>query len=215
MEGKKKVETIRHLSKKKTGKFIQPFFLMNQTPTCNVAFIGDIAVGKTSLLCRVVKGEFDENQQSTIAFNNLTMVAEDKEKTCLIKLFDTAGQERFESLAMGVVRDAKIVIIVFSCESRESFQKAKSWYETAKELKENTIFYLIENKCDLENHVISDEEFEALAKEIGASHFLATSAKNGENVQALKDLITEDSLKFCEQESKIIERDVKEKKGCC
>jgi hypothetical protein len=64
-----------------------------------LVLLGESAVGKSSLVLRFVKGQFNEYQESTIgaAFLTQTVVLDDV--TVKFEIWDTAGQERYHSLA--------------------------------------------------------------------------------------------------------------------
>ncbi|CAH2060919.1 unnamed protein product [Thlaspi arvense] len=75
--------------------------------------LGDVGVGKSSLLLRFVKDQFVEFQESTIgaAFFSQTLAVNDA--TVKFEIWDTAGQERYHSLAPMYYRGAAAAIIVF------------------------------------------------------------------------------------------------------
>jgi len=99
---------------------------------------------------------------------------------------DTAGQERYRSLAPMYYRGASAAIVVYDITNPDSFAGAKSW---VKELQRrgdpNVVIALAGNKADLEGRrKVEFEEANAYAAENGILH-LETSAKNANNVKAL------------------------------
>jgi GTPase SAR1 family protein len=99
---------------------------------------------------------------------------------------DTAGQERYRSLAPMYYRGASAAIVVYDITNPDSFTGAKSW---VKELQRrgdpNVVIALAGNKADLEQRrQVEFEEAAAYAQENGILH-LETSAKNANNVKAL------------------------------
>jgi small GTP-binding protein len=99
---------------------------------------------------------------------------------------DTAGQERYRSLAPMYYRGASAAIVVYDITNPDSFTGAKSW---VKELQRrgdpNVVIALAGNKADLESRrKVEFEEANAYAEENGILH-LETSAKNANNVKAL------------------------------
>lgn len=104
----------------------------------------------------------------------------------LIFLQDTAGQERYRSLAPMYYRGASAAVIVYDITNPDSFTGAKSW---VKELQRrgdpNVVIALAGNKADMESRrKVEFEEANAYAEENGILH-LETSAKNANNVKAL------------------------------
>jgi GTPase SAR1 family protein len=99
---------------------------------------------------------------------------------------DTAGQERYRSLAPMYYRGASAAIVVYDITNPDSFAGAKSW---VKELQRrgdpNVVIALAGNKADLESRrKVEFEEANAYAVENGILH-LETSAKNANNVKSL------------------------------
>jgi small GTP-binding protein len=99
---------------------------------------------------------------------------------------DTAGQERYRSLAPMYYRGAAAAIVVYDITNPDSFTGAKSW---VKELQRrgdpNVVIALAGNKADLESRrKVEYEDANAYAEENGILH-LETSAKNANNVKAL------------------------------
>ena len=71
---------------------------MNYDKKCQLLIIGDSTVGKTSILARYAKGIFNANYLATIGLDNFTKDEVIDNKTVRIKIWDTAGQEKFQSL---------------------------------------------------------------------------------------------------------------------
>lgn len=90
---------------------------MNDKNKFKVIFLGDPNVGKSSILNRYSKDKFEDNYQATIGidFFSEKMVVYNRE-ICLM-LYDTAGQEKYESLIPMYIRDAKVVIVVYDITS--------------------------------------------------------------------------------------------------
>lgn len=99
---------------------------------------------------------------------------------------DTAGQERYRSLAPMYYRGAAAAIVVYDITNPDSFAGAKGW---VKELQRrgdpNVVIALAGNKSDLDQRrKVEFEDANAYALENNILH-LETSAKNANNVKAL------------------------------
>jgi small GTP-binding protein len=104
-----------------------------------------------------------------------------------IRLWDTAGQEKYRSLAKIFYKDAKVIVLVYDITSKDSFVQMKEyWYEQIKQQgNKDVIIAVAANKGDLyEKRVISNEEGEEFAKQIGAI-FATTSAKDDSGILEL------------------------------
>jgi len=118
------------------------------------------------------------------------------------QIWDTAGQEKYHSLAPMYYRGAAAAIIVYDITRAGSFQTLKNWVRELQQLgPENIVIAVCGNKCDLEDkREVSTAEANAYAEEIDAL-CIETSAKLNKGVQ---DLFVDISRKLPQpQESNI------------
>ena len=67
-----------------------------------------------------------------------------------LRIYDTAGQEKYRSLIGGYARDSKVIIIVFDLTKKDSYDSIKkSWITYIQEYCEPFSVLLVGNKCDL------------------------------------------------------------------
>lgn len=156
-----------------------------------LVLLGESAVGKSSLVLRFVKDQFDDYRESTIGAAFLTQtIALDDHTTVKFEIWDTAGQERYKSLAPMYYRNANCAVVVYDITHATSLDKAKSWVkELQRQANENIIIALAGNKLDLvteypDKRAISTADAQAYAREAGLL-FFETSAKTAENVREL------------------------------
>jgi len=156
-----------------------------------LVLLGESAVGKSSLVLRFVKDQFDDYRESTIGAAFLTQtIALDESTTVKFEIWDTAGQERYKSLAPMYYRNANCAVVVYDITQASSLDKAKAWVkELQRQANENIIIALAGNKLDLvtdnpDKRAISTADAEQYAKEAGLL-FFETSAKTAENVKEL------------------------------
>ncbi|EMC94310.1 hypothetical protein BAUCODRAFT_544119 [Baudoinia panamericana UAMH 10762] len=156
-----------------------------------LVLLGESAVGKSSLVLRFVKDQFDDYRESTIGAAFLTQtIALDDQTTVKFEIWDTAGQERYKSLAPMYYRNANCAVVVYDITQAASLDKAKSWVkELQRQANENIIIALAGNKLDLaesdpSKRAIEKADAEAYAREAGLL-FFETSAKTSENVKEL------------------------------
>ncbi|KAK7518939.1 ras family-domain-containing protein [Phyllosticta citricarpa] len=156
-----------------------------------LVLLGESAVGKSSLVLRFVKDQFDDYRESTIGAAFLTQtIALDETTTVKFEIWDTAGQERYKSLAPMYYRNANCAVVVYDITQASSLDKAKAWVkELQRQANENIIIALAGNKLDLvtespDKRAIPAADAEQYAREAGLL-FFETSAKSAENVREL------------------------------
>lgn len=158
-----------------------------------VVLVGDTKVGKSCVLSRFVQGTFDRNMPATIGAAFLTKVVTTSSGPVRLQLWDTAGQEKFRSLAPMYYRSSSVALMVYDVTSRESLESLDDWAsEIQDKAPHNIKFVVIGNKCDLtEERVISTEMGKNVAQQLGATLFGETSAKSGEGISEIFSKIAE------------------------
>ncbi len=157
-----------------------------------LVLLGESAVGKSSLVLRFVKDQFDDYRESTIGAAFLTQtVSLDAQTTVKFEIWDTAGQERYKSLAPMYYRNANCAVVVYDITQPSSLDKARAWIrELQRQADPNIIIALAGNKADLAStrRAVPTEEAEKYAQEENLL-FLETSAKDSSNVSELFTMI--------------------------
>ncbi len=153
-----------------------------------LAFLGDQGVGKTSVLSRIARDEFNENTSTTVGISYLEKLVPvtGTSATVKFKLYDTAGQERYRSVAKLCYSGSAVIFMVYDITNKHSFDCLNDWFD---ELRENTesdvIVYLLANKSDLlAEQTVLDSEAEEYARKQGAI-FRLVSAKTNEGIPDL------------------------------
>jgi Ras-related protein Rab-21 len=143
-----------------------------------VVLLGEGRVGKTSILLRFTKGEYNDRQVSTLQASYLDKRINVGTSTAHLSVWDTAGQERFHALGPIYYRDADAALLVYDITDAESFTKVKKWVKELRKIVGNDIVIAIAgNKIDLEkSRNVNEQEAIKYAESVGASHF-NTSAK--------------------------------------
>ena len=151
-----------------------------------LVFLGDIYVGKTSIINRFMYESFDTNYQATIGIDFLSKTLYLDDRTVRLQLWDTAGQERFRSLIPNYIRDSSVAVIVFDITNKQTFTNCDKWVEDVKNERGNdAVVVLVGNKIDkAEERAVTTEEAQEKAKNFDA-FYIETSAKTGDNVKQL------------------------------
>ena len=151
--------------------------------------LGEIGVGKTSLIKQFTNNTFDENISSSISsqYSSKIITINRLNKDIKFDLWDTAGQEIYRSLAKLFYKDAKVIIFVYDITNKNSFEGLKKyWYKkVSTNSDKNAILALVGNKNDLyNNQQVNDNEAIEFAETIGAI-FQVTSAKSNIGIDKL------------------------------
>ena len=127
------------------------------------ALLGESSVGKTSIFKKMTFGYFYEKSVSTIGVEKKTINYENIEieingekekKTFNISFFDTAGQEKYRSIAKNYIKGSDGIILIYDITNRKSFELVESWLNSILEIlpdwkKSDYLIMLLGNKLDL------------------------------------------------------------------
>jgi len=190
------------------------------TRAIKVALVGDGTVGKTCLLMSYICQAFLEDYIPTM-FDNFSAIEEIDGELVNVILWDTAGQEDYETIRTTTCfPNTHVFIMCFSVVHPDSFHNVKQkWLEELKKAAPDTPFILVGTKTDLRNdeetikklaekgkEPISEKLGKKRAKEIKARFYIECSARDVVSVndmfkQAIK--LVMDPLKM---QKKIVEK---------
>ncbi|CAI9299769.1 unnamed protein product [Lactuca saligna] len=158
-----------------------------------LVLIGDSGVGKSNLLSRFTRNEFNLETKSTIGVEFATRSLNVDGKVIKAQIWDTAGQERYRAITSAYYRGAVGALLVYDVTRRATFENIERWL---KELRDHTdpniVVMLIGNKSDLRHLLaVSTDEGKTLA-EAESLCFMETSALEATNVEnAFSEVITQ------------------------
>ena len=161
----------------------------NSTTGNKIVLLGDSGVGKTCIISRFISGKYEEDINSTNGASYASKKIEypHLNKTLVLDIWDTAGQEKYKSLTKFFYKDAEMIIIVYDITRKESFDNIKNyWYKEVQQLAgKNVILGIVGNKCDLyDDEAVPENEARKYAKSINAIYAL-TSAQNNFGISEL------------------------------
>ncbi|KAI7818782.1 rab11 protein [Gamsiella multidivaricata] len=159
-----------------------------------IVLIGDSGVGKSNLLSRFTRGDFNLESKSTIGvdFGARTVQVEDG-KMIKAQIWDTAGQERYRAITSAYYRGAVGALLLYDITQHGTYESVSRWLSEVREHADsNIIVMLVGNKSDLRHlRSIHTEEAKTFAEENGLM-FIETSALDATNVDmAFTRLLTE------------------------
>merc|ERR1712070_1194819 len=119
-----------------------------------VIILGDSGVGKTSLMHQYVSKKFSNQYKATIGADFLTKEVQVEDRLVTMQIWDTTGQERFQSLGVAFYRGADCCVLVYDITEAKSFDSLDSWrdeflIQAGPRSPEQFPFVLLGNKADL------------------------------------------------------------------
>lgn len=187
--------------------------------TIKVVFCGDSAVGKTAIIHYYTENEPGENLQPTVAAVFKKLVMNETNGSVIIELWDTAGDERYNSSITCCFKDANVIVIVYDITDNGTFRNVENkWIKLINDNSPPDIsIVMVGNKVDLNNkRAVSIDQGLKCARNLKAYKFFETSALDGENIGELFQCIASIELNRTEKATNVnITEKEKGKKKCC
>lgn len=151
-----------------------------------VVLIGDSAVGKSQLLARFSRNEFNLDSKATIGVEFQTRTLDIDHKTVKAQIWDTAGQERYRAVTSAYYRGAVGAMLVYDITKRQSFDHVARWLEELRgHADKNIVIMLVGNKTDLGSlRAVPTEDAKEFAEKENL-FFIETSALEATNVETV------------------------------
>lgn len=189
----------------------------------NIMLLGNTEVGKTTFLQQYIKKTFKEVGMMTVGVDSETIdIIIDNKKKVKTKIWDTAGQEKYQAIFRAHYQKADGMILMYSVIERFSFDKIQDWINSIKDSsREGITIFLISNKNDYpeKQKEVTSEEGKALAKQLSLPFYEITSKDYSQVAQVMHDIVKEvvnkdeDGL-FRVEPLVLTKEKVKEKKKC-
>jgi Ras-related protein Rab-11A len=115
-----------------------------------VVLIGDSGVGKSNLLSRFTRNEFNLDSKSTIGVEFATRSIQVDNKTIKAQIWDTAGQERYRAITSAYYRGAVGALLVYDISKHQTYENVTRWLKELRDHADtNIVIMLVGNKSDL------------------------------------------------------------------
>ena len=150
--------------------------------TIKIILLGDSGVGKTSIFTRFIYNKFDPHNIATTGVDFESKIFKYKDKSFLITLYDTAGEERFRNITKSYCRMGEGIFIVFDLTNENSLISIKNWVQAVLEENVDSKFIILGNKDDLKDQ-ISKEIIDEHLKDYKDRLYIKTSAKTNKNIK--------------------------------
>ena len=151
-----------------------------------ILLIGDIEVGKTSILTKYFDNNAPEVIEPTMGIEFKTKIFERENNLIKLQIWDTSGQEKFKSITQNYFRDADSLLYVFDVTNINSLISIKNWLKMSeKNNKKKFIKILIGNKTDLEGRIIYKEHMENFLADNNMDILFEISAKDRKSISKM------------------------------
>ena len=193
-----------------------------------ISIIGDSQTGKTCIVSTFNGIKFNDKNISSIGVDFLVKEIEMKNGIKLkLKIWDTAGQEMYHSMALNCLKSVLGIIYIFDVTNRKTLDSINKWVKDVDDTIEADKFpsVLVGNKIDLDDErEVTFEEGKNLADQYGFN-YIETSAKTGTNINELFIELAENIYNKFKEEFpqpnnqniviKVEKHQKKKKKNCC
>jgi small GTP-binding protein len=165
-----------------------------------IVLIGDSGVGKSNLLSRFTRNEFNLESKSTIGVEFATKSIQTDNKTIKAQIWDTAGQERYRAITSAYYRGAVGALLVYDISKRVSYENVPRWLKELRDhADQNIVIMLVGNKKDLRHmRQVTTEEAKAFCEQ-HSLFFIETSALSDNNVTRAFETILKEIYRLVSQ----------------
>ena len=203
---------------------------MEEDDCIKIILLGNTGVGKTSIINKFDQDSYNENEFTTFTPNFIRKNIIIDNEVVKIQVWDTAGQEKYNSVSKLFTKNAKIIILVYDVTRNDSFKSLNNWYDFIKsDLDKNVIIGLAGNKVDKLSEddfdeEVSTEEAEKYAKDWGVDFALLSAKCDKKGINDFFELLIKkylNNFSIPKIERKTINlsnvnfEEGNQKKGCC
>ena len=168
----------------------------DKIPTYKVVLLGNSQVGKTQIVNKKQTGIFEAKSLATVGVSltsfNVKIKQDNFDQNIKLKVFDTAGQEKYRGLISDYFKIGNAFVIVYDITNKESFNNIPTWIQLAKDnATQNPVYFLVGNKTDMENdgkRNVRTDDAEKFAID-NKMQFFEVSALYGTNIDDLFEAI--------------------------
>lgn len=144
------------------------------------------------------EGDTNLENNRNLSQNNDEDYEKEKKYVVRLKIWDTAGAERYMSITKSYLRDSNIILLFFDLNNRETFLDLdRHWWEMLYDgdYIKTSVIILVCNKCDLKQ-VVTDEEIQDFCNNHNDILNIKVSPKDGTNVNEAMQLALQEYLRL-------------------
>ena len=156
----------------------------------NSVFLGEISSGKTSIINRIQKSDFNPLEEHTDELMKFNYTYNKGKMKLDIEINDVDINQKKSSEFIDIIKQCNIFFIVYDVKSQKSLDNIHFWIEVIKKIKENInkeLIYILANKNDREDGNKNAQlirEGRDIAQE-NKTMFKAISAKDNEGINGI------------------------------
>lgn len=195
---------------------------MSENAQYKLIVLGDSGVGKTSIISQYINKKFSYQMTSTVGTSHSKAEVNVDGRVVDLRIWDTAGQEKYSALVPMFSRGAQVCLIVASIVDDVSKKNLGVWKERLYDSGEHPPIVIAINKVDLVNKDdFKDKIYNEILKEKTSNDIFFVSAKTGDSLRELFECIARRALETDPRLTASVKitkqrRDSDEdKKGCC
>jgi len=152
-----------------------------------ILFLGDEGAGKTAIINRFTNNEFSGDYSPTVGMDFKSNTLFLGGRMTKLKIWDASGHMKFRSLIPQYIRDSDVIVLVYDCTSRETFEAIDTWMKTIEDARSlsEILLVLVATKVDKDSErQISEKEGKDYSRK-NNTLYLESSAKSGEKCKEL------------------------------
>ena len=189
--------------------------MIDNEPENKIVLVGDMGVGKTTIIRRFTTGVFDTGITPTVGAGSVHASVKLNDDSIIdLTIWDTAGQERYQSLIPLYLRKAKGVILVCDLTAKHTIQTLNVIFTSLTNVDSDCVMMLVGNKIDID----TASNFTPLKKWADEHNmsFMTVSAKTGIGINEMFTSIANSIMKTSTDNKNLFKQKTPKKpSGCC
>ena len=157
-----------------------------------LVLIGDMGVGKTSILTQFCDNKFDKNVVTTSGIEFKTKTIFKNGFNVKMQIWDTSGEERFRSITPNYFRSSDGLLFVFDITNEESLDTIDYFMKFSDNCsKKKLIKIIIGNKSDQKERKMNQDKIDEFYRKYNFDGYFEASAMFGYHINEIFGLIAD------------------------
>ena len=173
-----------------------------------IILLGDQSVGKTSIIVRFCDDDYNGDGIATVGIDAKTKYLKRNGKKIELKIWDTAGQEKFRSIAKNYYKGVDGILLVFDKSKKKTYNNIRKWYNEIKQSVdiEQVAIIIVGNKSDIKESEVDMETANELFTNQNNLQYFETSAKLNTNISETFGTLIDEMMKKDNESKRRIKR---------